>query len=40
MLRALFDTVMITDPNPSRHGTRWAWYVFFFGSAPRGTSGS
>ena len=39
MLRALFDTDTTAWPYPSRHGRRWAWYVFIFGSAPRGTSG-
>jgi hypothetical protein len=38
MLRALFDTVISTEPNPSRHGSGWAWYVFISGSAPRGNN--
>ncbi len=39
MLRALFETVIWIDPNGSRHGSRWAWYVFILGSALRGSSG-
>jgi hypothetical protein len=38
MLRALLETDTSTLPEPSRHGSRWAWYVFISGSALRGAS--
>jgi hypothetical protein len=39
MFLALFDTVIKTDPKPSRHGSVCAWYVFIFGSSLRGNNG-
>lgn len=39
MLRALLEIDTTSWPWASRHGIRCAWYVFIFGSAPRGATG-